>query len=63
MHEATEFFVAVRLQELHREAKRNQFAAADRPSRFRKLVESVIETLRPSSAPATPALTAYPYAR
>jgi hypothetical protein len=63
MHETTEFFVAVRLQELRTEAARNQHAKAGRPSSLRKLVDSVIETLRASSGPATPTLHAYPYTR
>jgi hypothetical protein len=63
MNEATDFAVAYRLQELRREAARNQHAMADRPNSIRKLVDSVIETLRPSSDPATPTLNAYPYAR
>ena len=63
MNEATDFAVAYRLQELRREAARIQYARADRPSSIRKLVDSVIETLRASSDPATPTLNAYPYAR
>jgi len=63
MQEATDFFVAARLQELRREAARNQHAKADRESPLRKLVDSVIQTLRASSGPATPTLSAYPYAR
>jgi len=63
MNEATDFFVAVRMQELRREATRNQYRKADRPSSLRKLIDSVIETLRTSSDPTTPTLNAYPYAR
>jgi hypothetical protein len=63
MNEATDFFVAYRLQELRNEASRNQYAKAEGPSPLRKLVDSVIETLRASSDPATPTLNAYPYAR
>jgi hypothetical protein len=63
MNEATDFAIAYRLQELRREAARNQYARAGRPSSLRKLVDSVIETLRASSEPTTPTLNAYPFAR
>jgi hypothetical protein len=63
MQKATDFLIAVRVQELRNEAARNHYARADRPSPLRKLVDSVIETLRASSDPATPTLNAYPYAR
>ena len=63
MQKAADFLVAVRVQELRNEASRNQYTKADGPSPLRKLVDSVIETLRASSDPATPTLNAYPFAR
>ena len=63
MQKAADFLVAVRVQELRNEATRNQYAKGHGPSPLRKLVDSVIETLRASSDPATPTLNAYPFAR